>query len=49
MADFYDCCSWANAIEVARARLLGFHAFLGAADMRAEEIRAVLSTKVVWG
>lgn len=47
--DIYDCCSWANTIEVARARLLGFHRFIGAADMCAVEIRAVLSTKVVWG
>lgn len=47
--DMYDCCSWTNTIEVARARLLGFHSFICAADMNAAEIRNVLSTKVVWG
>lgn len=46
--NYFEMCTWENTVEVARARLLGLHPFLRAAEMCESEIRSVLSTRVVW-
>lgn len=47
MADFLDCLSFDNVVDVARARLLSEFGFLKGAWLTDMEVRSILSTRVV--